>query len=344
MKILYGIQGTGNGHISRCRIMAKYLKQHNVDVTYLFSGRAKEALFDMDVFGNFKHRQGLTFVTNNGKVSYLATAIKNNAVRFIWDVLTLKVDDYDVIITDFEPVTAWAGKLRNKTVIGIGHQYAFGHKTPTTGDSVIAKMVMKYFAPANVSAGLHWFPYDSTIFPPIIDTSLTPHCQGKNKTILVYLPFEDQQEVTQILKTFTSHQFILYSPEFEDNNQVNVSQRKTCYSGFKTDLTHSSGVICNSGFELISECLHLGLPILTKPIQGQMEQLSNALALQQLGFAQVMESLDSDIIEKWLQQKKNGIQVILPDVAQVLANWVVGGNWQQPDDLSKPLWPAITNT
>jgi len=34
MKILYGVQGTGNGHISRARVMSKALKQQNIDVDF----------------------------------------------------------------------------------------------------------------------------------------------------------------------------------------------------------------------------------------------------------------------------------------------------------------------
>ena len=40
-----------------------------------------------------------------------------------------------------------------------------------------------------------------------------------------------------------------------------------------------AGVVCNSGFELISECLQLGKTVLTRPVLGQMEQMSNAFAL-----------------------------------------------------------------
>ncbi|WDE12966.1 MJ1255/VC2487 family glycosyltransferase [Thalassomonas haliotis] len=338
MKVLYGIQATGNGHISRCRIMAKYLKQQNIDVTYLVSGRAKQDLFDMEVFGDFQHRRGLTFVTNHGEVNYAATAINNNLVRFVRDIYTLDLTPYDVVITDFEPVTAWAGKLRNKTVIGIGHQYAFGHKTPVAGANPIAKMVMKYFAPAEISAGLHWHPFDETIFPPIIDTSLTPAEQ--DGSILVYLPFEDQRQVTRLLNRFHNQEFILYSPELEDKTVINVKQRKTCYAGFKRDLTKARGVICNSGFELISECLHLGLPILTKPIQGQMEQLSNAKSLNQLGYAQVMDTLDGEVITTWLQQLSPRQSRHFPDVAKALATWIASGDWQMPSSLVAQIWPT----
>ena len=39
MKILYGVQGTGNGHIARARAMSHAFKEHDVEVDFLFSGR-----------------------------------------------------------------------------------------------------------------------------------------------------------------------------------------------------------------------------------------------------------------------------------------------------------------
>ena len=47
MKIFYGIQGTGNGHITRGRIMAKELQAANIEVTYQFTGRPQDKFFDM---------------------------------------------------------------------------------------------------------------------------------------------------------------------------------------------------------------------------------------------------------------------------------------------------------
>ncbi|MCO6547308.1 MAG: hypothetical protein J6583_05980, partial [Gilliamella sp.] len=54
MKILFGVQGTGNGHVSRCRTLAKALKKAGADVVYIFSGRDPKDYFDMQVFGDYK--------------------------------------------------------------------------------------------------------------------------------------------------------------------------------------------------------------------------------------------------------------------------------------------------
>ncbi|MFD2165536.1 MJ1255/VC2487 family glycosyltransferase [Thalassotalea euphylliae] len=341
MKILFGIQGTGNGHISRARILAKYLAEHQIDVTYLISGREKAKLFDMEIFGDFWHRKGLTFATNDGKINYLETFKQNSVLEFIRDIRALPVRDYDLVITDFEPVSAWAGKLAKVPVLGVGHQYAFGENTPLAGESMMAKWIMQNFAPANKSIGLHWHPYSDNVLPPIIDTNLSPGDLGEH--ILIYLPFENQKLVTQVLNQLPNVNFIQYSPELIDGHQGNVALRKTSYQAFKNDLVSARGVICNSGFELISECLHLGLPILTKPLNGQMEQHSNALALEQLNYAKVTSEISLPIVSQWLEKMNVPQARPLPNVAKSIAEWVAQGAKDSHQQLGKSLWQKMAD-
>lgn len=337
MKILFGIQGTGNGHISRARVLAKELAQYPaLDIRYLFSGRAKTELFDMDIFGDFLHFDGLTFITKAGKIDHIATAKKNNLWRFYQDIRSLQIQQYDLVISDFEPVCAWAAKLSKQPVLGIGHQYAFGENTPLAGDNYFTRLLMRKFAPATHSLGLHWYPYSHNVLPPIIDVALKS--SGKNSHVLVYLPFEDQHLITQMLKAIPEQKFVQYSPELKDANELNVALRKTNYLGFKEDLKNASAVICNSGFELISECLHLGLPILTKPLNGQMEQHSNALALEQLNYATVVKTLSSEKIATWCQNKLQPTATPLPNVAAEIAKAIANNHWQDAHKLSSQLW------
>ena len=343
-KVLYGVQGTGNGHISRARIMAERLSERNIDVDYLFSGRAQDQYFDMDVFGDCQYRRGLTFATKSGRVQYLATGLNNSLWRFIQEARNLRVDDYDLIITDFEPVTAWAGKLNKKLVIGIGHQYAFEHNIPIVGDSVASRFIMKHFAPANINIGLHWHSFGNPILPPIIDHHLQQQSSTAAKpSILVYLPFEDQQYVTTLLQHFDSYRFVQYAPSLQDQNAGNVQLRKTCHDGFKSDLMKTSGVICNAGFELISECLHMGIPVLAKPLDKQMEQLSNAAALEKLGYASTMPTLSVTKISHWLSQHHTHKIRRFPDVAKAIVQWLCLGQTQSIDELSSILWQQCSS-
>ena len=47
MKILYGINATGNGHISRARIIIAELKKRGHDISCIISGRNDDSLYDI---------------------------------------------------------------------------------------------------------------------------------------------------------------------------------------------------------------------------------------------------------------------------------------------------------
>ncbi|MEQ9462138.1 MAG: glycosyltransferase family protein [Haliea sp.] len=336
MRILYGVQATGNGHISRARAMAEAFREHSVEVTWLFSGRERSQLFDMAPFGDFLHRRGLTFATRAGSVRYWQTLLQNRLTQFLRDVRTLPVADFDLVVTDFEPVTAWAGRRAGLQVIGIGHQYAFGPDTPVAGGHWLARQIMRRFAPVERPVGLHWHPYDSNVLPPILD--LPEREVDADDLVLVYLPFEDPAAVSALLQQFPAIPFRLYGPGLTAAERGNVSLRPTSVEDFKRDLASCSGVICNSGFELISECLQWRKPVLTRPLAGQMEQLSNALALRELGHATVMQRLDRDSVEPWLRQRPAPPALRYPDVAGALASWLAAGARPELGSLQQSLW------
>ena len=282
MKIFYGVQGTGNGHITRARVMAKELYAAGLDVTFQFSGRTADKYFDMDVFNGYQLKEGLTFHTGKGQVSYLKTAIEASPIQFFKDIYTLDLSGYDLVISDFEPVTAWAGKRQKKQVIGIGHQYAFRHEIPRRGSDPIANQVMKYFAPADIGVGLHWHHFGQPILPPIIDTPEFPKASQSNK-IVVYLPFEDPNEVIRHLCPFENFEFHVYSPDAVTSKYEHIICKPLSRQGFQSDLYNCAGIISNAGFELASESLQLGKKILVKPLHSQMEQISYGAALEKLG-------------------------------------------------------------
>ena len=338
MRILYGVQATGQGHISRARAMAQAFKQHpDVDVTWLFSGRPRERLFDMEPFGDFQHRAGLTFVTEAGRLRYRKTIMVNRYWQFIRDVQRLDVTAYDLVVTDYEPVTAWAGKLKGQSVLGIGHQYAFGKNTPVEGRSLAQHAVMSLFAPVTRGVGLHWSDFGDNVLPPILD--LPPAAPGGVQDhILVYLPFEDQAVVTRWLNGFSEHRFLQYASTLPNDEQGNVGRRTANIAGFKSDLASARGVVCNCGFELISECLHWRKPVLTRPLAKQMEQLSNGAALEALGYATVMRQIDNELAARWLAAPPRAPVLSFPNVSAALASWLADGAKTPVATLGEALW------
>ncbi|MFT4822461.1 MAG: hypothetical protein ACJAUG_000873 [Halioglobus sp.] len=341
MKILYGVQATGQGHISRARAMAKAFQGLDVEVDWVFSGRDSSKLFGMDLFGPYHHFRGLTFYAQAGKIDYLRTITFNNLPRFLLDVkkLAAELHNYDLVVTDFEPITAWAARSAGVPTIGIGHQYAFGEGTPVSGDNWISDCLLKYFAPVSKPVGLHWHPYGANILPPILDLpNLEVH---RDHYIVVYLPFEAQSEVIAWLQQFPMQQFKLYAGHLGFENHGNVDCFTANTEGFKLHLRGARGVICNSGFELISECLQWRKPILAKPLLGQMEQLSNATALEALAYATIVRSLSHDALGSWLQTRNTTPNIHFPDVAQALALWLETNCQESIEDIGRGLWSRV---
>ena len=64
MRILYGIQGTGNGHISRALEVLPYLKK-KASVDILISGRQSELVLPYDIKYQM-HGLGFVFGKNGG--------------------------------------------------------------------------------------------------------------------------------------------------------------------------------------------------------------------------------------------------------------------------------------
>ncbi|BFM07166.1 MJ1255/VC2487 family glycosyltransferase [Halioxenophilus aromaticivorans] len=342
MKILYGVQGTGNGHITRARAMAKaFAARPDAEVDYVFSGRDKHKYFDMDPFGDYASFRGLTFRHKAGKISPTATIKSNKLLRLLQDVKNLSVADYDLVVTDFEPITAWAGKLARKPVIGVGHQYAFRHKIPKKGDSWAANTVMNMFAPVSLGLGLHWHHFGAPILPPIADTNDADQEIEPDK-ILVYLGFEAPDKVIDMLSQISGYRFFYYGEFEKAHTQGSIHFRPLSRDGFQRDLATASGVICNAGFELASEALELGKKLLVKPLFGQMEQLSNAQALKELQLGSVMQKLDASVVEDWLANQPN-VKIHYPNVAGAIVNWLLNGEWTDATrlELCQMLWSGV---
>ena len=338
MRILYGVQGTGNGHITRARALSEELRKAKVNVEFVFSGRPVDEYFNMEPFGTYRTFRGLTFAIKNGRIQYFNTALRNNVINLYHEIQSLDLSGYDLIITDFEPVSAWAARIKNVPSLGIGHQYAFHYNIPIQGSNFIAKSIMKYFAPADVSLGVHWYHFNNPILPPIIEAPVENPVIEAGK-ILVYLPFENLSQVCNWLAPEAQYKFYIYHPVAKAEDRGHLHLRPLSREKFHHDLASCEGVITNSGFELAGESMQYGKKILTKPLHGQMEQISNAAALRYLQRADVIGVLDPAALSTWLC-KKGYAAIRYPNVAKEIAQWIVAGQQESLASFSRRLWQS----
>jgi uncharacterized protein (TIGR00661 family) len=346
MRILYGVQGTGNGHITRARHLAKgFAKRPDIKVDYLFTGRAANQYFDMEDFDRFETARGLSFVTQNGRIHRRLTISHNNLFQFAGEIRECMVKDYDLVINDFEPVTAWAAKLSGVPSLSVSHQAAFLHHVPKQQQNLFDKALTKYFAPTQYSLGTHWYHFGYQIIPPFVsapaDRGLADPKPKESNHILVYLPFEEPSVIREQLTILSEQRFICYHPQIKQSYvDSNIHWHPPSAKAFKHDLARCAGVVSNCGFELSTECLSLGKALLVKPLQGQYEQLSNAFTLQNLGLCEVMHNLNAEEIDEWLAYKQ-GVKIDYPTNCDAFVDWIANGNWQRPETICKQLWQHV---
>lgn len=337
MRVLYGVQATGNGHITRARVMAPALKAAGVEVDYLFSGRPADQLFNMEPFGDYLTREGLTFVQREGQVKIWDTVRKNNVWRCWRDANALDLSSYDLVITDFEPVTAWAAKRKGVPSIGIAHQYALCYPIPGHNHHVLSHLI-QLFAPAEIAIGVHWHHYDCPVLPPLIQPPLFDPSVEPEK-VVVYLPVNPIEQLESRFAGITGYRFYIYCTIDEPYQRGNLYFMPFSREGFQRDLSSCSGVVTNCGFGLISEALQLGKKIFSTPIKGQVEQQSNAQVLDELKLATIAWDYDEALLYEWLALPQPEAQ-LNPDVAGQLAQWIASGCGESADVLARRLWQS----
>ena len=302
MKILYAIQGTGNGHISRSKEVLKYLvKEADVDIL------VSESQHEVNLGFKVKYQlEGLGFVFGKtGGIDYYNSIIKARPNKFLLDIYDLPVEDYNVVISDFEPIASWACKRKKKPYISLSHQTAFVSELMPRPEKIntFAEFIIKWYAPVSIPIGLHYKKYDNFIETPIIREEVR-HADVKNMGhYTVYLPSFDEKYLTGRLNRIDA-KWELFSKHYKGKpyNEKNVTINPINNEHFVKSLATCEGILCNSGFETPSEALYLGKKILTIPMKGQYEQECNAEALSRLGIKN-LNSIDNDFekhIEEWL--------------------------------------------
>ncbi|KGO91201.1 glycosyltransferase family protein [Flavobacterium subsaxonicum] len=324
MKILYAIQGTGNGHLSRAIDIIPCLQKHG-EVDILVSGTQGDLQLPFPVKYKVK---GLSFIFGkSGGVDLWKTVTKSHIRKLIKSIRQLPVEDYDLVVNDFEPVSAWACYFKDKPCIALSHQSAVLNKQFPKPDVVdkMGLLILKNYAPADYKYGFHFKGNNDTIFTPVIRQQVRNHEITNEGHYTVYLPSYDDKTLISRLSEYKDIKWDVFS---KHNTKAVVKKNITIQpinnAMFTASMASSSGVLCGAGFETPAEALYLGKKLLVIPMKNQYEQQLNAAALQAMGVP-VIKSLKpkyEPVIANWLQ---NGtpIPVDYKDVTQQIIDRIV---------------------
>lgn len=325
MKILYGIQGTGNGHLSRAIELIPYLKKE-AEVDILISGLHHDLEFNYSI--KFK-KQGLGFFFGkNGGIDIWKTIRKFNVYRFLKDIKSLPVEEYDLVISDFEPVTSWACKLKKVFCLGLSHQSAMLNSRTPMPEKIefLAFQVLKNYAPCNHNVSFHFKEYGHNMFTPVIRREIRLLEPKNNGYYLVYLPAYSDEKLISVLSHFPNIQWVVYSKHSKlKYRSANVDINPVNGEAFIRSLKDCAGVLCGAGFETPAESLYLGKKLAVIPMKNQFEQACNAHALKEMGIP-VITDLEGDgpaKIREWIKEEGLITKLNYPDNAKSVIKYLM---------------------
>ncbi len=320
MKILYAVQATGNGHISRAHQLFPYLSEIG-EVDILLSG--SNATLKMDIPVKYQAKGVSLFYSECGGLDYLKTFKAFNYARIKKEAQDLPVEKYDLIINDFDHITARACKNKKVPSIQFGHQGSFMSKyTPRPNQkNFVGEWILKHYAPATHYVGLHFERYEQFIFPAVIKDSFMNANPSDHGHITVYLPSYDKVCLETIFRQIAPieiHWFIQGIQE--PHKDGNIHYFPVHQKHFNESLIHCHGLLTGGGFETPAEALYLGKKLLTIPIKGQYEQACNAAALEKMGVLKMNELNDKtkESFFSWLKSNHNSPMIVANDIKETL--------------------------
>jgi uncharacterized protein (TIGR00661 family) len=227
------------------------------------------------------------YFNKSGSINWLKTGLSLNIFKLVKDI-EYDCSGYDLVISDFEPISAYSAKKYKIKSIGISNQASI------TESNFFESLFIKYFSPCN-----YYIPLSYTdVYQPIISEKFLKNEVSDEDFYLVYLAAYSLEHIKNELK-YSDRKFKVYSNDvIKDYVYNNIEFKKSNKDLFQSDLLKCSGVITASGFSTTSEALFLGKKLWSIPVKGQFEQIDNAVKLNKLGV--YTDDLTSINLENWL--------------------------------------------
>lgn len=321
MKILYSFQGTGNGHVARAQEIIPILKKY-ASVDTLISGHQSQLKTDFPI--DFHHRGVSLLYNKSGGISYKKILLENNFLKALNTIREIQLSHYDLIINDYEPLTAWACRSKNIKMIELSHQASMSFKeTPKPlRKNFLGESILRHYAPSQHKIGFHFENYHPQIKKPVIRRKIRNLNPAKKGFYVVYLPSFSDENITKVLSQIPV-EWKVFSKYTKIHNQIgNVKIYPIDEIHFLESFENCDGILCNAGFEGPAEALFMDKKLFVIPIHNQYEQECNACALDRMGIPN-SKILNLEEIRNWVDSDVH-FKVNYPDdIEDIILNEVL---------------------
>jgi len=324
MNILYGLAGFGFGHGSRGKKIIEFLKSQGHTVKIITYGQGAEFLkefFSDDLievcgyknyFSNGKIDVGKFFLKI---IQGLPALIKTNFPIIRKTIKNFKID---LVINDFEVTSRWWARMTNLPMITIDNQFMthlckIKSLAKFLPSRIASDLLMGLFFPwgdwrfilsldPEATPTKKIFSSNTFIVPPILRNEIFELKPRTGESILVYqtVPIYKKKLIAAFKQI--DEKFICYNLDEKEGTFGNLTFKRFSQSGLLNDLAQAKAVIQNGGFTLMSEAIYLHKPVLSLPIKGDFEQVSNALVLEKSGWGMRGDDVNKKIIIDFLSR------------------------------------------
>ena len=311
------------GHATRSRVLVEHLVKAGHEVLIVVSGRAHGFL--KDAFADEKY-------VRIEEIAGLHLVIEDNALQMsdsIWSNLddvpesiqknvrayakVVKSFNVEVVISDFESWSYLFARRHSIPVISVDNMQIISRATHSE-DVLVGHMKdfqgAKLAVKAKVPKAYHYlvssffFPKvrkaRTTLVPPILRKNVLEAKRERQDHVLVYQTASTNSTlITELQKL--PHQFFLYGMN-KEGQEKNVTLRPFSNEGFIEDLRRAKAVIAGGGYSLMGEAVHIGVPMMSVPIEKQFEQILNGRYLDRLGYGVHAQKLEAQNIDGFLSQ------------------------------------------
>jgi uncharacterized protein (TIGR00661 family) len=314
VRIVYGVQSTGKGHLSRFLGLLPLFRRDGHDLLVLVTGRWDPPGYFIDALAGIRFRRfpglpmvadGVGGISKRGTVRAFATRLPGLFNSFRKAHRWINAFDPDLIVSDFDPVTGSPFVAPGVFKVGIGNyftsarrdvEHPAGLRREWFNVRVADKMITSGL---DVRIGCHFYPLDDECLPPILRPETLTMAPENRGHLVVYHAFPGL--LPPVLAYATSHRatpVILYGYETRPRSLPDNVRLEADADRFLRDLATCEAFVGTAGFQSVAEAFYFGKKIVVQPIEGHYEQKWNASQLELHGMGKCCRGdLEADLAQ-----------------------------------------------
>ncbi|MBX3440971.1 MAG: hypothetical protein KF774_01100 [Planctomyces sp.] len=343
MRVLYGCNTQGQGHLGKAAVLVPALLARGHEVRVVSSGPRPPEHYR---FPGHLHVAGLEYAIEAGRADIARTArdwlrSSPQLLASLRQVRRLVADfQPELILSDFEPFTASPLISPPCEVVSVCRQAALldpaiSTPPPTTRAAHLARTVIRLFLlGADRRLGYHYAPESRRCLPPIIRPELFLLRPEPGNHVLIYNHhYVLEGEAERLIRWASDRRMEVRAYGFTSVPRGRIGYvrfQPSSRSQMLLDMATARAIATTSGLTTPAEGFLLHKPVCVVPLPGQWEQQANAAHLENLGMAVASSAWDYNRL----------LEIPAPRPEHPLHRWLTTGSEQVLDAILAGSAPA----